>query len=191
MEVAISNVLPWFQRIGYDLFIRGLVSSHSGNMSIRTGKHLVITRRGSMLAHLSEQDLVETGIYHDDEATSFASTELPVHRAIYKQTTALAVVHAHPPHAIALSMVEKQIIPTDMEGCLLVQKIPVLGWNMRLEPGELGEDIALALGQNRIIILYGHGTFAVGQLLEEAYHWTSALEESCHILYLVRALESS
>jgi L-fuculose-phosphate aldolase len=189
VEVAISNVLPQFQRIGYDLFIRGLVSSHSGNISVRTGEQLIITRRGSMLAHLTEQDLVETGIDQDNEATSLASTELPVHRAIYKQTPALAVVHAHPPHAITLSLAGKQVVPLDMEGCLLVQKVPVLGCNMKLKPGELSEEIALALGQNRIIILYAHGTFAVGQMLEEAYHWTSALEESCRIIYLLQAVK--
>ncbi len=57
-----TSLLSEFQRIGYDLFIRGLVSSHSGNMSIKLGEQMVITRRGSMLAHLSERDLVETGV---------------------------------------------------------------------------------------------------------------------------------
>jgi L-fuculose-phosphate aldolase len=139
-----------------------------------------------MLAHLGEQDLVETGIDQDDEATPLASTELPVHRAIYNQTSALAIVHAHPPHAITLSLVDKEIVPLDMEGFLLVQRAPVLGWNKRLKPGELAEEIALALGQHRIVIVYGHGTFAAGQFLEEAYHWTSAVEESCYIRYLLR-----
>jgi len=142
-----------------------------------------------MLAHLTEQDLVKTGIDRNDEATPLASTELSVHRAIYKQTSALAIVHAHPPHAIALSLVENEIVPLDMEGCLLVPKVPVLAWNMKLKPGELSEEVALALGQNMIIILHGHGTFALGQTLEEAYHWTSALEESCHIIYLLQTVK--
>ena len=60
VEAAISNILPQFQRVGHDLFSRGLVSSHSGNLSIRAGERLIITRQGSMLAHLSEQDLVDT-----------------------------------------------------------------------------------------------------------------------------------
>ncbi len=29
----------------------------------------------------------------------------------------------------------------------------------------------------------GHGSFAVGQMLEEAFQWTSSLEASCKALY--------
>jgi L-fuculose-phosphate aldolase len=35
----------------------------------------------------------------------------------------------------------------------------------------------------------GHGSFAAGQLLEEAYHYTTTLEESCRLLYLLKALQ--
>lgn len=34
----------------------------------------------------------------------------------------------------------------------------------------------------------GHGNFAVGQMLEEAFQWTSSLEASCKTLYLCRLL---
>jgi len=34
----------------------------------------------------------------------------------------------------------------------------------------------------------GHGSFAAGQLLEEAYYYTSVLEQSCRLLYLLKAL---
>jgi len=33
-----------------------------------------------------------------------------------------------------------------------------------------------------VIMLRGHGSFAVGQTLEEAFHWTSTLEEVCDII---------
>ena len=181
-------MLSQFQKVGNALFNQGLVSSHSGNLSIRVGEKLIITRRGSMLGHLREQDLVETGIDRNDRATPLASTELAVHRAIYKKTSALAIVHAHPPHALALSLVQKEIVPIDMEGSLLLSQIPILGWKMKLKPGDLADEIAQTLEEHRIVLVYGHGSFAVGQLLEEAYHWTSALEQSCHVIYLLRAL---
>jgi len=94
-------ILSQFQTIGHDLFTRGLVSSHSGDMSIRLGDRLIITRRGCRLGCLEEHDLIETGITKNDRSTPLASTELAVHRAIYQQTSALAIVHAHPPHAVA------------------------------------------------------------------------------------------
>ena len=91
-------MLKDFQLIGQDLFLAGLNSSHSGNLSIRQGDRLVITRRGSMLGRLTERDLIETGLEKNDSHITLASTEIRVHRAIYKNTAALAVVHAHPPH---------------------------------------------------------------------------------------------
>jgi L-fuculose-phosphate aldolase len=84
-----------FQAVGKNLFSRGLVYSQSGNLSIRMGDNLIITRRGSQLGSLDENDLIETGIYRNNRATPLASTELPVHRAIYRMTSAQAIVHAH------------------------------------------------------------------------------------------------
>jgi len=104
-------LLSQFQTIGHDLFARGLVSSSSGNLSIKLGERIIITRRGSRLGCLEEHDLIETGLDKDDRSTPLASTELAVHRAIYRETPALAIVHAHPPHYVALSLVETEIIP--------------------------------------------------------------------------------
>jgi len=103
--------LSQFQTIGNNLFTRGMVSSENGNLSIRTGDNLVITRRGCRLEDISENDLIETGIYKNNRITPLASAELPVHRAIYQMTRAQAIVHAHPPHAVTLSLTEREIVP--------------------------------------------------------------------------------
>ena len=34
-----------------------------------------------------------------------------------------------------------------------------------------------------------HGSFATGQLLEEAYQYTAALEECCQVIWLVKTLK--
>src|SRR4051794_10082346 len=96
--------LGQFQRVGADLFQQRLVGAHTGNMSLRLGDRLVITRRTAALAHLTDQDLVETGVDRNDRATPAASAELAVHRAIYRETEAQAIIHAHPAHATALSL---------------------------------------------------------------------------------------
>ena len=179
-----------FQKVGHDLFTRGLVASHSGNLSIRMGDNLIITRRGSLLGSLDEQDLIETGIFKNDRVTPLASTELAVHRAIYRSTSALAIVHAHPPHAIALSLKEKEIVPHSPEGLASIGKVPVLGWGMDVQPGELSDIIAEALKDRRVIMVRGHGSFATGQLLDEAYNYTTALEENCQVNCLLKSLES-
>ena len=180
-------ILTQFQSIGRALSTRGLVSSHSGNLSVRLGERLIITKRGSMLGSLEEHDLVETGIDRNDRHTPLASTELNTHRAIYQRTPGMAVVHAHCPHTVALSFTEKVIVPRDLEGMGVLQKVPVVRLSSSSGGKTLEDLISDALSESRIVVVEGHGTFAIGQLLEEACHVTTALEESCHILYLLKA----
>lgn len=184
-------LLAQFQSVGSDLFTRGLNSSYSGNLSVRLGDRLLITRRGSRLGSLEEHDLIETGIDKNDRNTPLASSELPVHRAIYQQTTALAVVHAHPPHAIALSLTDTEIVPSDSEGLSMLGRVAVLGRGMEVKAGSLADIISGALEECRIVMVYGHGSFAIGQLLEEAHQYTAALEESCRVLCLLRSLAAN
>jgi len=150
---------------------------------------MIITRRGCRLGCLHEHDLIDTGISKNDRSTPLASTELAVHRAIYKQTSALAIVHAHPPHAVALSLTETEIAPSDAEGLSIVGKVPVLGWNMEIKQGGLADIIAQALKQYKIVMVHSHGSFAIGQLLEEAHNYTTTLEESCQVICLLRSLQ--
>jgi L-fuculose-phosphate aldolase len=182
-------ILSQFQSVGRDLFTRGLVSSNNGNLSIRLGDRIIITRRGTRLGCLQENDLIETGINKNDRATPLASIELPVHRAIYQQTSASAIVHAHPPHAVALSLTETEIVPSDAEGLAAVGQVPVLGWNTEVRPGGLADIIAQALTQHPVVMIHGHGSFAIGQLLEEAYNYTATLEEGCRVICLLRSLQ--
>jgi L-fuculose-phosphate aldolase len=182
--------LNQFQSVGRNLFIRGLVSSQSGNLSIRMGDRIIITRRGSNLGDIQEKDIVETGINKNDRATPLASVELSVHRAIYQRTRARAIVHAHATHITALSMTEKVIKSEHLETFCNISPVPVLGWDMEVKPGGLAEIIADSLKDNRIVVVRGHGSFAIGQLLDEAYNCTTGLEEACEILCLMRSMQA-
>jgi len=182
-------MLSQFQMVGQALFTQGLVSPQGGNLSIKLGEHLVITHRGSLLGAIQKGDLVETGISKNNRATPLASKELEVHRCIYKNTSALAVVHAHPPYAVALSFTEKEIVPCDLEGQALLSRVPILGTEVEGKPGELAGEIASLLSEYKVVLVRGHGTFAISQLLEEAYYYTVVLEQSCRLLYLLKALQ--
>lgn len=176
-----ASLVAQFRAVGHDLFLRGLVSSHSGNLSLRQGESITITRHGSQLGHLGKTDLVTVGL--DGEASSpvAPSMELPRHRAIYRATGAEAIIHAHPPHAVALSLLEREIVPRDVEGAYLLRQVPVI------EPGDVAkEGLTEALGSHPIAMLRGHGSFAVGDSLEEALQWTTALEDSALILLWLR-----
>ncbi|MCG9967121.1 aldolase [Pelotomaculum terephthalicicum JT] len=184
-------MLKEFQTFGRDLFLAGLNSSHSGNLSVRCGDRVFITRRGAMLGHLMERDIIETGLHKNDGNIVLASTEIRVHRAIYKETAALAIVHAHPVHAIALSLLEEEIIPLDSEGAYLLHKIPVLSAEHTIGSQELEEKLPGLLKEYKIVMVRGHGSFATGQLLEEAYQWTSSLENICRIIHITRTLKGA
>jgi len=140
------------------------------------------------LGSIQEGDLVETGINKNNRATPLASIELEVHRCIYKNTSALAVVHAHPPYSVALSFTEKEIVPCDVEGQALLPRVPILGTEVVVKAGELAREIARLLSEYKVVLVRGHGSFAVSQLLEEAYSYTVVLEQSSRLLYLLKAL---
>ncbi len=175
-----------FRDIGRDCFLSGLVSSHAGNMSVRVGDRLVITRRGSMMGNLRPEDLIETGLERDDSDIALASSEIEVHRAVYQRTAAQAIVHTHPPHGVTLSLEMDEIIPIDLEGSYLLHRVPVVAAPKNVGSGELAELISAALVDCKVCLLRGHGLFAAGRLLEEAYQWTSAFEASARIVYLAR-----
>jgi L-fuculose-phosphate aldolase len=172
--------------IGRDLFLAGLVGSHSGNLSFRRGAHLVVTRRGAMLGDLRPRDLVVTGIECDDDAESLASTELPTHRAIYRRTNAKAILHTHPPHGVVLSFDQLEIVPVDAEGSHLFDRIPVVVAERAVGSEEMAEVISGALIDHEVCMLRGHGLFAAGRSLEEVYRLTSAFEAAARIGYLAR-----
>jgi L-fuculose-phosphate aldolase len=171
-----------FRDIGRDIFVTGLTSSHGGNMSVRVGDKIIIKRRGAQFGQLKRSDFVETSFRGRDSGIVRASTELIVHRAIYEKTSALAVVHAHPRTAIVLSLSRDEIIPIDNEGSYLLRKIPVVSVELASGSKEMAEKVSDALREYKIVMQRGHGCFAIGQTLEEAYHWVSALEEVCDII---------
>lgn len=184
-----QEIVEEMRRFGQMLEQRGLnLSSHSGNMSVRRGDRMYIKRRGAMMGYLGEQDVVETGIDRDDSGVIIASTEVGVHRAIYRETSALAVVHAHTPYAIALSLVRDEIVPVDDEGRYHLKKVPVLDVAESIGSTEVEQQLPLLLQRHNAAIVKGHGTFAHGENLEEAYNWVTVVESICHIIYLVEHL---
>jgi L-fuculose-phosphate aldolase len=142
-----------------------------------------------MLGQLKPHDLIETGLHKNDSGVALASTELIVHRAIYKATPALAVVHAHPRTAIALSLSRDQIVPIDNEGSYLLKKVPVVAVEMASGSPQMAQTVAEALREYKVIMLRGHGSFAIGQTLDEAFQWTSALEEGCQIILTAKLID--
>ena len=177
-----ERIYEQFRDIGRDLYEHKMISSHGGNLSVRLGDRVVIKRRGAMLGRLKPHDLIETGIDKNDSGVALASTELLAHRTIYQQTPALAVVHCHPRTAIAFSLSRDEIVPIDNEASYLLKKVPIIWEEFASGTPEMANKLAKALQQYKIVFLRGHGSFAIGQTLDEAFFWTSTLEEACEIM---------
>ncbi len=173
-----------FRDIGRDIYCGHLISSHGGNMSVRDGDEIVITRRGSMLGRLGPDDVVRTGMQACD-TDEVCSREIVVHRAIYEATDARAIVHAHPVHTIWRSMIADTIEPIDSESLYVFgASVPVVSASQTVASAEAAVKLAAALRDARIAVLRSHGPFSRGATLDEAFYHVSALEASCEILDL-------
>ncbi|HII76203.1 MAG TPA: aldolase [Methanolinea sp.] len=167
-----------FQRIGKRLREEGLVSANFGNMSVRKGDGLLITRNGAFLDSPGELVYVAMAGAIPQEASS----ECKLHREVYRITPHHAVVHAHPPHAVATSLHRDRIVPVDSEGVMFCPSVPVVTGL----PGsmEMAENVASALKDHKVVIVRGHGTVCGAGSLEEGYVLTSIVEHSCRVLLL-------
>ncbi len=169
-------------KFGNMLVLHGLVESHFGNISIRRGSKILITRSSSPLDGITEKSVVEVDIDKPSSPDAIASSELPVHKAIYQYTLALAIIHAHPPFAVIESLLaQENIIPIDIEGQYFLHQIPVVGGVAGTS--ELAKNTREALKDHKGVVVSGHGTFAVGKTLEEAYFITAQVEHSCRLKY--------
>ncbi len=181
-----EDLFASFRDTGRDLFLSGAVTSHGGNLSVRIGDVIWITRSGAMLGRLTTDDIFATHIDPCD-ADEGCSRELVVHRAIYKATDARAIVHAHTLHTVHRSLREDVIIPVDSEGKAILSEVPVVSAARTIASAEAAASLAAALKDARIAVLRTHGPFAIGATLEEAFYHVSCLEMSASLLDLIES----
>lgn len=190
-DVTYSRIIMWqeISKIGKKLVDHGLVESHFGNISVRIGNKMLITRSGSALDEITENSVVEVELEGTSGLDMIASSEAIVHREIYKNTSALAIIHAHCQFAVTLSLLadfdsdsdSDFIVPVDSEGQYFLHEVPIVKGGIGTP--QLAKNTARALAEHKGAIIYSHGTFATGKILEEAYVVTTQIEHSCAIKY--------
>ncbi len=161
----------------------GLNDSHSGNASVGDARLFWITPRGCCADTLAEADLVacETG----RALPAKASLDAALHRAIYESISdAAAVIHCHGPHAIALSMDGNDFVPEDFEGQYYFDRVPVLSIDYADYLAKAPAAVAAALSDSPVVMVRGHGIYARGEDLDQAYKWCASLESSARIAWL-------
>ncbi len=174
-------------RFGRKIVSAGLTSSRFGNISMLQGDRIFITCTGSMLDELDESRVVEVDIAGPCPEDRTASSETCVHRAVYQSTSALAVIHTHSPYAVALSLIEMNataLEPVDSEGIHFLGAMPLVEGSFG--SSDLARSVSSALRSHHACIARGHGVFAIGRSLAQAYTAAAMAEHSSQVRYLVQ-----
>ena len=181
-------------RIGRLLWERGYVAATDGNLSARLGAdRLLVTPSGLSKGFLGEGDLVVMGLEGGQTSaggrTGQPSSEIQMHLEVYRQRPGVsAVVHAHPPTAIAFS-----IAGVSLARCVLPEVIVTLGGIPTTEyatPGtpEVSGSIRQALRGYDAIVMAHHGSLTVGKTLWEAYLLLEKVEQTAQITLAAQQL---
>lgn len=174
-----------FIHFGRMLMEGNLVRGSSGNMSLKKGSYIYITRTGAMLGYLMERDILKL---KEDEENPSASKELLLHRLLYRLKDCRAVVHSHPPYTLAISMRKNRIIPSDLEGKVLVPVIPVISLLFPYKEKELEKKLKEVMRAYSLFVVRGHGLFVTGRTLEEAVKLSFTVESSARLIFLREVL---
>jgi len=167
-------------RWGKLLLERRLISGWGGNLSCRASKReFLITGQHAPLGFLTAKDLVRI-----DQAgkpvkkNQRASSETPMHIAVYAGTDAQAVVHVHPPMVLAFSLTHDHFAPLSFEEKYTIGEVPIIPQDTPTVTRP--ERVVEELKYHPVVIIKGHGTVAIGKNFQEAFLFTDLLEEAVH-----------
>ncbi len=159
----------------------------SGNISLRgredNTEGYLITPSGKKYERLKPEDIVFMGLNEDEknDPTNKPSSEWRFHRDIYtNKKEAHAIVHAHSPHATAVSSHGKPIpsfhymIALAGGDDIKCAKYATFGTQ------ELSENVIKALENRTACLMSNHGQVAFGKNLEDAFELAQELENICH-----------
>ena len=170
------DIIRW----GKILFERRLISGWGGNLSCRLGKNeFLITGQHAPLGFLGSNDLVR--IKADGKPIKKdqrASSETPMHLAVYAGTDAQAIVHVHPPMVLAFSLAHESFVPVSFEEKYTIGEVPIIPQDTPTvtQPEKVVEE----LKYHPVVIVKGHGTVAIGKDFQEAFLFTDLLEQAVH-----------
>ncbi|XP_053306504.1 gamma-adducin isoform X2 [Spea bombifrons] len=159
-------------------------------ITVRVSKeqdHILIVPRGLSFSEASASNLVKLNIIGEvvDQGTTnlrIDSSAFSPHAAIYSMRPDVrCVVHIHTPATAAVSSMKCGILPISQEALLLGD---VAYYNYHGSLDDLDERIQLqkALGPScKVLVLQNHGIMALGETLEEAFHYIFNVQLACEV----------
>ena len=165
---------------------KNMLAACDGNISYRYDDNtILITPSGKPKFLLVEEDIAVVDM-NGKVIKGKPSSEMLMHLEVYKmRADARAVIHAHPPTAVAYSIAHPaaEEIPCKSfsELILAVGKLPIVPFQM---PGslEMGTALHPFVKNYKVMVLARHGALSFGEDLIEAYNGMERLEHSCEIL---------
>ena len=153
----------------------------SGNVSIRAGENIAITPSGVDYEALAPENIcVITLDGNHVDGPDNPTTEVPMHTVVYRNTSALAVVHTHPVYATVLGTLIDEL-PR------IHYMLALLGGPVRVAPyapfgtEELARNCIVAMKDRYAVLLQNHGATTYGETLAKAYSRSLYLEWLCRI----------
>jgi L-fuculose-phosphate aldolase len=184
-------------RIGRLLWEKGFIAASDGNLSVRLGSdRLLATPSGLSKGFLAESDVVLCNLEGQALYSSYQrgakcrpSSEILLHLEVYQQRPDVrAVVHAHPPVAIAFT-----IAGISLAQCVLPEVVVNLGQIPTTayatpSTAEGPEVIRELIRSHDALILDRHGTVTVGETLFDAYMKLEKVEHLAQVTLAARQL---
>ena len=163
-----------------------LSALRSGNISVRVKVNGVegfyITPSGRKYSSLKPKDIVFVslkGVY--DKKKGKPSSEWRFHQDIYvNKKDAKAIVHAHSPHATAVSSHGKSVPPFHYMIALAGGEDIKCAEYATFGTEDLSKNVIKALENRSACLMSNHGQVAFGKNLENAFELAQEVENICH-----------
>ncbi len=180
-------------KVGQLMYEKGFILASDGNISVKLGNdRILFTPSGLNKGMMTPDDLIivnEAGKKIGGPRHLKPTSELPMHLEAYRQRPDIqAVVHAHPPYAVALS-----IAGISMAECLLPEAVVFLGsipTTKYATPSseENAQVVRDLIGNHDGLVLQRHGSLTVGNSPMQAFMRLESLERNAYIGYLLATL---
>lgn len=174
------------------LFDKGHDSGLAGQITSRLpiSKTFLTQRFGLGFDEITAENLIE--VDHDLkplEPNAMANPANRFHTWIYKEHPEVnCIIHTHPTHIAALSMLEVPLAISQMDTCGLYNDCSFVDhWPGVPVGNEEGELISKALGKNRALFLAHHGQLVIGKTIEEACNLAILIERAAKLQLLAMA----
>lgn len=174
-------------RVGALCYQRNLLAGADGNISARLSDgSILVTPTGAIKGFLTPANIARVDMDGRElDGGPKPSSEIGIHLVSYRERPDRhALVHAHPPHAVALSIAEiDMMLPVIPEIVVSIGGTPTTPLATPGTP-ELPESIRKVVRCSDTLIMKNHGAVCLGSNLMDAYKKLDMVEHTARILWL-------